>query len=216
MTSTLPTRLRAAAPTSTVRAAVASTKVISDLGNSSRILLTTTTEFASPGLYTIPTRLACGTTCLMSSICLSSDRLSETPVTLLPLGSRVETNWAATGSVTAEYTTGMVLVAATTAWADGVAMATMTSGLSPTNLRAICAAIAVLPCAVWNSQSRPLESVYPASFNAFLTPSLSESRAGCSTMDVTATDCAKAADCANAPSTATAPNASLADLQNFM
>src|SRR5690606_12945185 len=119
MTSTLPTRLRAAAPTSTVRAAVASTSVMSAARSSSRICLTTTTELASPGLYTMPTRLACGTTFLISSSCFSSTSASDTPVTLVPLGSRDATNCAATGSVTAEYTTGMDLVAATTACAEG-------------------------------------------------------------------------------------------------
>src|SRR5690606_41857634 len=122
MASTLPTRLRAAAPTSTVRAAVASTKVMSYWGSNSRRRSTTTTEFASPGLYTIPTRLASGTTCLISSTWRSSDKASDTPVTLVPLGSVLGTSCAATGSVTAEKTTGIELVAATTAWADGVAI----------------------------------------------------------------------------------------------
>ncbi len=70
-------------------------------------------------------------------------------MTLLPEGSQLRTSWAATGSVTAANTTGTDLVLATTAWAEGVAMATMASGRSPTNLRAICAAVAVLPWAVW-------------------------------------------------------------------
>ena len=43
-------RLRAAAPTSTVRAAVASTSDRPDFGKSSRSCFTTTTELASPGL----------------------------------------------------------------------------------------------------------------------------------------------------------------------
>lgn len=85
----------------------------------------------------MPTRLALGTIFLIRSICLSRASRSDTPVTLVPVGSMLATSWAATGSVTAEYTTGTSLVAATTAWADGVAMATMASGLSPTNLRAI-------------------------------------------------------------------------------
>jgi hypothetical protein len=42
-----------------------------------------------------------------------------------------------------------LLVAAATACADGVEIATMTAGASPTNWRAICAAVAGLPCAVW-------------------------------------------------------------------
>ncbi|MNF16932.1 hypothetical protein D3C80_2201900 [compost metagenome] len=41
------------------------------------------------------------------------------------------------------------MVAATRAWAEGVAMATMASGLSPMNLRAIWAAVPVLPWALW-------------------------------------------------------------------
>jgi hypothetical protein len=65
---------------------------------------------------------------------------------------------AATGSVTAENTTGTVLVDAITAWAEGVAMATMASGLSPTNLRAIWAAVPVLPWALWYCHFRDLPS----------------------------------------------------------
>src|SRR2546427_10163327 len=97
----------------------------------------------------MPTRLALGTTCLTRSICLSRASRSDTPVTLFLDGSQLGTSLAATGSVTAENTTGTVLVDATTAWAEGVAMATMASGLSPTNLRAICAAVPVLPWALW-------------------------------------------------------------------
>ena len=48
----------------------------------------------------------------------------------------------------------MSLLAATTACADGVAIATITSGRSPTYLRAICAAVPVLPCALWYSYFR--------------------------------------------------------------
>jgi hypothetical protein len=58
------------------------------------------------------------------------------------------TSCAATGSVTAEKITGMSLVAATAACADGVEIATIAAGASPTNWRAICAAVAGLPCAV--------------------------------------------------------------------
>src|SRR5690606_9408518 len=133
MTSTLPIRLRAAEATSTVRGAAASTRVMPALGSNSCNCLTTTTELASPGLYTMPTRLAPGTTFLMSSICLSSASRSDTPVTLVPEAAMLGTSCAATGSVTAEYTTGTSLVAATTDCADGVAMATMASGRSPTN-----------------------------------------------------------------------------------
>src|SRR3546814_15690433 len=96
----------------------------------------------------MPTRLAPGTTFLISSICLSSASRSDTPVTLVPDAAMLGTSCAATGSVTAEYTTGTSLVAATTDWADGVAMATMASGRSPPNLRAIWAAGPVLPWAL--------------------------------------------------------------------
>ena len=75
--------------------------------------------------------------------------MSDTPVTLVPDASQVFTSFAATGSVTALNTTGISFVAATTACADGVAIATITSGLSPTYLRAICAAVPLLPCALW-------------------------------------------------------------------
>ncbi|MNI40538.1 hypothetical protein D3C73_947630 [compost metagenome] len=98
------------------------------------------------------------------------------------------TSWAATGSVTAEYTTGTSLVAATTACADGVAMATMASGRSPTNLRAICAAVPLLPCALWYCHFRFLPDSKPACLRASCTPSRTASSAGCSTMAVTATD----------------------------
>ena len=54
----------------------------------------------------MPTRLALGTIFLIRSICLSRASRSDTPVTLVPVGSMLATSWAATGSVTAEYTTG--------------------------------------------------------------------------------------------------------------
>ncbi len=57
---------------------------------------------------------------------------------------------------------------ATTAWAEGVAMATMASGLSPTNLRAICAAVPVLPWALWYCHFRFLPDSKPAAFRAAL------------------------------------------------
>ena len=73
---------------------------------------------------------------------------SDMPVTLPPgcLGSA--TSFAATGSVTAVNTTGISLVAPTTACADGVEIGTITVGASPTSLRAICAAVAGLPWAL--------------------------------------------------------------------
>ena len=74
------------------------------------------------------------------------------PVTLLP-PARLGTSLAPTGSVTAVNTIGISLVAPTTAWADGVEIGTITSGASPTNLRAICA-VAGLPWALSNSNSR--------------------------------------------------------------
>ena len=74
--------------------------------------------------------------------------MSETPVTLPPGASIEATSCAATGSVTAEKTIGMSLVAATTACAEGVEIGTITAGASPTNWRAICAAVAGLPCAL--------------------------------------------------------------------
>src|SRR4029453_18101475 len=106
----------------------------------------------------MPTVLALGTTRLIRATCLSNGSLSDTPVTLVPDGAQLLTSCAATGSVTPEYTTGTLLVAATTAWADGVAMATIAVGLSPTNLRAICAAVPVLPWALWYSHFRLLSA----------------------------------------------------------
>ncbi|MNN53134.1 hypothetical protein D3C81_1678710 [compost metagenome] len=106
----------------------------------------------------MPTVLTLGTTRWIRATCLSSGSLSETPVTLVPVAPQPLTSWAATGSVTPEYTTGTVLVAATTACADGVAMATIAFGWSPTNLRAIWAAVPVLPCALWYSHFRLLSA----------------------------------------------------------
>jgi len=97
----------------------------------------------------MPMRLASGTIWRISSICLSSASTSETPVTLVPEASQLGVSCAPTGSVTAVNTTGTLLVAATSACAEGVAMPTMASGWSPTNLRAICAAVPVLPWALW-------------------------------------------------------------------
>ena len=51
------------------------------------------------------------------------------PVTLPPGLSSEPTSLAPSGSVTAVKTTGMSLVAATTAWAEGVEIGTMTLGL---------------------------------------------------------------------------------------
>ena len=76
------------------------------------------------------------------------------PVTLPPGRVRLGTSLAPTGSVTAVNTIGISLVAPTTAWADGVEIGTITSGASPTNLRAICAAVAGLPWALSNSNLR--------------------------------------------------------------
>ena len=73
---------------------------------------------------------------------------SDMPVTLPPGWARSVTSLAPTGSVTAVNTTGMSLVAPTTACAEGVEIGTITSGASPTSLRAICAAVAGLPCAL--------------------------------------------------------------------
>ncbi len=145
----------------------------------------------------MPTRLAPGTTCLTKSICLSSANRSDTPVTLVLDGSQLGTSLAATGSVTAENTTGTLFVAVITAWAEGVAMATMASGLSPMNLRAICAAVPVLPWALWYCHLRFLPDSKPASLSAACTPSRTASSAGCSTIAVIATDfCAACCACA--------------------
>ena len=70
------------------------------------------------------------------------------PVTLAPGFSRLLISFAPSGSVTAVNTTGMSLVAATTACADGVEIGTITVGFSPTNFCAICAAVPGLPWAL--------------------------------------------------------------------
>ena len=65
---------------------------------------------------------------------------------MLPPGfSSVATSSAAIGSVTAVKTIGMSLVAAAAAWAEGVEIGTITVTLSPTNCRAIFAAVAGAP-----------------------------------------------------------------------
>ena len=70
------------------------------------------------------------------------------PVTLPPGFSMSATSLAPSGSVTAVNTTGMSLVAATTACADGVEIGTITLGFSPTNFWAICTAVPGLPWAL--------------------------------------------------------------------
>src|SRR5690606_26056581 len=136
----------------------------------------------------MPTRVALGTTCLTSSIWRSSSSSSDTPVTLVSEASQLLTSCAASGSVTAAKTTGMDLVLATTAWAEGAAMATTTSGLSPTNLRSICPAVAVLPGAARYCHFRLSPTVYPASSSAPRPPARTEAGAGCLTIAVAATD----------------------------
>ena len=123
----------------------------------------------------------------IKSICGSYGRASEAPVTLVPEPSKLGTSLAATGSVTAENTSGMLLVEAATDCADGVAIATITSGSSATNCLAICPAVAVLPCALWKLTVRFSPSLNPASFNSSITPLRTSSSAGCSTIAVIAT-----------------------------
>ena len=75
---------------------------------------------------------------------------------------------------------------------------------------AIWAAVPVLPWSLWYCHFRFLPDSKPASFRAACTPSRTESRAGCSTMAVTATDfcCALAGEMA-ATARARAPRAFL-------
>ena len=91
--------------------------------------------------------LASGRISLISARCSATGDMSERPVTLPPGLSMSLTSCAPSGSETAVKTTGMSFVAETTAWAEGVEIGTMTLGFSPTNWRAICAAVAGLPCA---------------------------------------------------------------------
>ena len=55
-------------------------------------------------------------------------------------------------------------------------MATMASGLSPTNLRAICAAVPVLPWALWYCRTEVLARLVAPAFGAACTPSRTESK----------------------------------------
>ena len=67
-------------------------------------------------------------------------------------------------------------------------MPTITSGLSPMNLRAICAAVPVLPWALWVLPLEVLAVFVAGLLEGLLDPSRAASSAGCSTMAVTATD----------------------------
>ena len=78
---------------------------------------------------------------------------------LVPVASQLFVSRAAMGSAMAAKTMGVELVAAIMVWAEGVEMATMASGLSPTNLRAIWAAVAVLPWALWYCQRKFVPSM---------------------------------------------------------
>ncbi len=82
---------------------------------------------------------------------------------------------------------GMLLVAATIGCADGVPMATITSGLSPTNFLAIWPAVPALAWALWKSHFRFLPGSKPSAISSSLVPSRTASSAGCSTKEVMAT-----------------------------
>ena len=89
--------------------------------------------------------LTFGTTCLMRSRCGWTGSMSETPVTLASGALGFLTRPAATGSVTAAKTMGMVVVALTAAWLVGVATERIRSTLSPTNFWAMVVALAMSP-----------------------------------------------------------------------
>ena len=80
-------------------------------------------------------------------------RWLDVPVMLVPEGCQFWMSFAPIGSVMPANTTGMVLVAAATACALGVVMATMTSGLSPANFLAI---------SHWAGQGAPMIREMPA------------------------------------------------------
>src|SRR2546421_11707806 len=80
--------------------------------------------------------------------CSAIGGASDTPVTLPSGFSYLLMIFALTGSMTVANTMGTSLVAATMAWLVGVVIATMASGTSPTNLRAICCWVGMLPLAV--------------------------------------------------------------------
>ena len=70
---------------------------------------------------------------MLYDILQSADALDESSrIDAVPEPSKLGTSLAATGSVTAENTSGMLLVEAATDCADGVAIATITSGSSAT------------------------------------------------------------------------------------
>ena len=94
-----------------------------------------------------PIDFASGVISLISATWSATGDMSDMPVTLPPGLSMSLTSCAPTGSETAVKTTGMSRVEEMTAWAEGVEIGTMTVGSSPTNWRAICAAVPGLPCA---------------------------------------------------------------------
>ena len=113
-------------------------------------------------------------------------RWLDVPVMLVPDGCQFWMSFAPIGSVMPANTTGMVLVAAATACALGVVMATMTSGLSPANFLAIWVAVLGLPCADWKSTCRFLPSSKPSALSWSSTPWRMALSDGWSTMAVMA------------------------------
>ena len=94
-------------------------------------------ELTSLAVYKKPIFLTSGVSSLQSSKVWSTGIASDVPVTLADGLLKSSTSLAPIGSVTAENTTGISLVAAAIAWAAGVAMAIIKSAFSPTNLLAI-------------------------------------------------------------------------------
>ena len=99
------------------------------------VCATTLALLGSPVQYSTPTLAMSGVSSWARSKMFSTGMASEVPVICPPGASRLSTNSAATGSVTALNTTGMPVPSTTAAalWAAGVAMAMITSTPSAAN-----------------------------------------------------------------------------------
>src|SRR5690554_6652875 len=109
MASALPIRERAAPSTSEVLVAAPLTSSSPRAARRSSSSSTRAAALASPGLYTVPMRLASGSIRWSRSRCFSIGSISLTPVMLAPGASQLLTSLAETGSVTAEKMTGISL-----------------------------------------------------------------------------------------------------------
>ena len=97
----------------------------------------------------MPTVLTLGVSCFISANTWSIGIASEVPVMMPSGASGFWTSLAATGSVTAEKTSGIFGAAAAAESAEGVAIATIMSLPSPANFWQIELRFDWSPCAFW-------------------------------------------------------------------